>query len=79
MLAWAGPMPFISGPILKYAPWLYDILPWKLLIDFNTNRQLAFYVANGQPLPTVTPIIATALWCVLFTAVAIWRMSREEF
>ena len=79
MLAWAGPMPFISAPILKYAPWLYDVLPWKLLIDFNTNRQLAFYLANGQPLPTVVPIIATALWCVLFIAVAIWRMSREEF
>jgi hypothetical protein len=54
-------------------------MPWKLLIDFNTNRQLAIYVANGQSLPTVVPIIATALWCVLFTAVAIWRMSREEF
>jgi ABC-type transport system involved in multi-copper enzyme maturation permease subunit len=79
VLAWAGPMPFISAPIQKYAPWLYDVLPWKLLIEFDTNRQLAAYLANGQPLPTVTPIIATALWCVLFTAVAIWRMTREEF
>ncbi len=79
VLAWAGPMPFISAPIQKYAPWLYDVLPWKLLIDFNTNRPLAYYLANGRPLPTVVPIIATGLWCVLFTAVAIWRMSREEF
>ncbi|HSB66334.1 MAG TPA: ABC transporter permease subunit [Anaerolineales bacterium] len=79
VLAWAGPMPFLSEPIQKYTPWLYEIMPWKLLIDFNTNQQLAFYLANGQPLPTVTPIIATALWCVLFTIVAIWRMSREEF
>ena len=78
-LAWAGPMPFISTPIQKYAPWLYDILPWRLLIDFNTNQPLAYYLANSQPLPTVVPIIATALWCVLFTAVAIWRTSREEF
>jgi len=79
VLAWAGPMPFLSAPIQKYAPWLYDVLPWKMLIDFNTNQPLVKYLANGQPLPTVTPIIATALWCVLFTAVAIWRMSREEF
>jgi ABC-type transport system involved in multi-copper enzyme maturation permease subunit len=79
VLAWVGPMPFISDPILKYAPWLYEVMPWKLLIDFNTNQQLAVYVANGQPLPTVVPVIATALWCVLFTAVAIWRMSRDEF
>jgi ABC-2 type transport system permease protein len=79
VLAWGGPMPFISAPIQKYAAWLYDVLPWKLLIDFDTNQPLAQYLANGQPLPTVVPIIATALWCVLFTAVAIWRMTREEF
>ncbi|HSR32887.1 MAG TPA: ABC transporter permease subunit, partial [Anaerolineae bacterium] len=79
VLAWAGPMPFISAPIQKYAPWLYDVLPWKLLIDFNTNQPLAGYLANGRPLPTVLPIIATALWCVLFTAVATWRFRREEF
>jgi ABC-2 type transport system permease protein len=79
VLAWAGPMPFISDPIQKYASWLYDIMPWRMLIDFNTNQPLSVYLANGRPLPTVTPIIATALWCVLFTAVAIWRMSREEF
>jgi len=78
-LAWAGPVPFVSTPIQEYAPWLYDLMPWKLLIDFETNQPLAYYLANGQPLPTVLPIIATALWCVLFTAVAIWRMSREEF
>jgi len=78
-LAWAGPMPFISTPIQKYAPWLYDVMPWRMLIDFNTNQSLSVYLANGQPLPTVTPIIATALWCVLFAAVAIWRMNREEF
>ena len=79
VLAWSGPMPFISEPIQKYVPWLYDVLPWRLLIDFNYNQPLAGYLANGQPLPTVVPIIATALWCVLFTGVAIWRISREEF
>jgi ABC-type transport system involved in multi-copper enzyme maturation permease subunit len=79
VLAWSGPMPFISAPIQRYVPWLYDVLPWRLLIDFNTNRPLAGYLVNGQPLPTVVPIIATALWCLLFTGVAIWRMGREEF
>jgi len=79
VLAWAGPMPFLSAPIQKYAPRLYDVMPWNMLIDFSTFRPLAYYVANGRPLPAVLPIIATALWCVLFTAVAVWRMSREEF
>src|SRR5512136_427159 len=71
VLAWAGPMPLISTPIQTHAPWLYDVLPWRMLVDFNTNQPLAGYLANGRPLPTVVPLIATALWCVLFTAVAI--------
>jgi hypothetical protein len=33
----------------------------------------------GEPLPTLVPIIATALWCVLFTAIAFWRIRRVEF
>lgn len=78
-LAWVGPLPFLSVPIQKYVPWLYNVMPWRLLLDFDTNQPLAYYLANGQPLPTVVPIIATALWCVLFTAVTIWRVSREEF
>jgi len=79
VLAWAGPMPLLSAPIQKYAPWLYASCRGKLLIDFDTNRPLVLYLLKGRPLPTVVPIVATALWCVLFTAVAIWRMSREEF
>jgi hypothetical protein len=27
----------------------------------------------------VTPIVATALWCVVFTVVAVWRFNRDEF
>ncbi|PWB51388.1 MAG: hypothetical protein C3F13_13165 [Anaerolineales bacterium] len=78
VLAWSA-LPFVAGPIHQYAPWLYDILPWQLLIDFNFNQPLAAYLMNGQPLPTVVPIIATVLWCVLFVGVAIWRIGREEF
>ena len=33
----------------------------------------------GLPLPTVLPIVFTALWCVVFTALAVWRFGREEF
>jgi ABC-2 type transport system permease protein len=79
VLAWAGPMPFLSTPIQRYAPWLFDVLPWRMLIDFNTGQPLCMYLANGRPLPTVLPIIATAMWCVLFVAVAIWQFRKEEF
>lgn len=78
-LAWSGPMGFIAQPLQKYAPWLENIMPWRLMVDFSRNGPLAGYLALGKALPTVTPIIATALWCVLFVGVAIWQFSREEF
>ena len=61
---------------------LADVMPWRLLIALGQNGAipaLAAYMVQDQPLPTVAPIIATALWCVLFTGVAIWRFRREEF
>jgi ABC-type transport system involved in multi-copper enzyme maturation permease subunit len=54
---------------------LADVMPWRLLMDLGQTEA----ILQGQPLPTEAPIIATALWCVLFTGVAIWRMGREEF
>ena len=54
---------------------LADVMPWRLLMDLGQTEA----ILQGQPLPTAAPIIATALWCVLFTGVAIWRMGREEF
>jgi hypothetical protein len=59
-------------------PWLEDILPWKLISGIS-EPPLAGYMALGAPLPTVVPIIATILWCVVFTGVALWRIGREEF
>jgi ABC-2 type transport system permease protein len=79
LVDFTGLMQFIALPVQRYAPWLGDIMPWRLMIDFGTRGPLASYLAMGQPLPTVVPIIATALWCVLFIAVAIWRFRREEF
>jgi hypothetical protein len=79
LIAWAGPMQFIAQPIQKYVPWLEDILPWKLIAQIGIDPPLGAFLALGKPLPTVVPIIATAMWCVLFVGVAIWRISREEF
>ena len=60
---------------------LAEFMPWRLVIDTGNNALPALngYLLSGQPLPTVAPIIATALWCVLFTVVAFWRIRREEF
>ena len=78
-VAWSGPMQFIIQPMQKYAPWLENIMPWRLMVDFGRGGPLAGYLAMGQPLHTVVPIIATVLWCILFVGVAIWRIRREEF
>jgi len=79
LVAWSGPMQFIAQPMQKYAPWLDSIMPWRLMIDFGRSGPLAGYLALGTPLPTVVPIIATILWCVLFIVVTIWRFRQEEF
>ncbi|MBM3121774.1 MAG: hypothetical protein FJZ97_06270 [Chloroflexi bacterium] len=79
LVDFTGLMQFIALPVQKYIPWVNDIMPWKLTIDFANNGPLAGRLAVGAPLPTVVPIIATAAWCVLFVGVAIWRFRREEF
>ena len=61
---------------------LANVMPWRLLMDLGKNgaiQALGVYLLQGVPFPTVIPIIVTALWCVLFTGVAIWRICREEF
>jgi ABC-type transport system involved in multi-copper enzyme maturation permease subunit len=78
LIAWTGPMQILARPMEKYVSWLEDILPWKLISSFG-EPPLAGYLALGAKLPTMLPIIATILWCVLFVGVAIWRISREEF
>jgi hypothetical protein len=62
---------------------LAEFMPWVLVTPVGAGNgalpPLTGYLLSGQPLPTVAPIIATALWCVWFTAVAFWRIRREEF
>jgi hypothetical protein len=68
--------------MLPPSVWLADVMPWRLLIalgDHGVLPPLGGYLVQGVPLPTVAPIIATVLWCVLFVVVAIWRIRREEF
>ena len=79
LVAWSGPMKFIAQPLQQYVPWLDIVMPWRLLMPIGSDVSLAAYLAMGQPLPTVVPIIATVVWCVLFAGVAIWRFRREEF
>jgi ABC-2 type transport system permease protein len=50
------------------------VLPWTL-------KESAIGLVLGNELPAVwsIPVVATALWTVLFLGVALWRFGREEF
>jgi len=80
MILLAGLMPWSYDLVDKHVPWLLAVLPWDMLMLGGGGQvPLTALLALGRPLPTVTPIIGTAGWCVLFTIVAIWRFRREEF
>jgi len=64
--------------MLGIAPWLGAIMPWNLVTTLEYPA-LALAIAQGNPLPTATPLLATLAWCILFTLIAVWRFSREEF
>jgi ABC-2 type transport system permease protein len=67
--------------LVGVAPFTAEIMPWALTMPLGqtAGSSLALALALGQPLPSLTPIIATAVWCVVFTAVAVWRFNRDEF
>jgi ABC-2 type transport system permease protein len=59
----------------KFLPRTITLLtPWPI-------TTLAPALAQGEALPAeaMLPLIASALWTVLFVAVALWRFGREEF
>ena len=61
-------------------PILGKFLPWNLVMDLGPQQPaLAVAAAQGLPLPTVTPIIGTAVLIIVFISLALWRFQREEF
>ena len=56
-----------------------DFTPLAFIMDMPDKRSLAQLAMQGQPLGTITPIVMTVVWCMLFVAVAIWRFGRVEF
>jgi ABC-2 type transport system permease protein len=66
--------------VMRLAPWLVQFMPWLIIIPAGQNTlSLAMLAMQGLPLPTTTPIYATAIWIVIFVGVALWRFGREEF
>jgi ABC-2 type transport system permease protein len=58
--------------LMQLAPALAQVMPWAIVIPAgDAPSALANLAMLGQPLPTVTPIIATVLWIVIFIGVAL--------
>jgi ABC-2 type transport system permease protein len=64
--------------ILGYVGDAAYLLPW-LLVPSGSAPGLAVEVMRSQPLSTITPIVATIVWIVVFVGVALWRFGRDEF
>lgn len=75
------PMIMVFGNNLTgLLPWLGKVMPWNLVMDLGPDRPaLAVLLAQGQPLPTIVPIIGTASLTIIFIAVTLWRFQTEEF
>jgi ABC-2 type transport system permease protein len=65
---------------VEVAPWLADFMPWSLTSAVSATRPaMGVSLVLGQPIPTLMPLIATVIGCLVFTLIAIWRFQKEEF
>ena len=69
---------FAAMFLMGYVGDLALLTPW-MIIPSNSFQGLSIEVMLGQPLYSVTPLVATALWSIVFVGVALWRFEREEF
>jgi len=70
----------LIGPtILGSLPVFGEFTPWSFFVPVTEGVPAGLAVALGQPLASVTPIICTVLWSILFIIVALIRFEREEF
>ncbi len=60
-------------------PFLMTIGPFGFTVPAGDSPSLSMALALGLPVTSVTPIVFTALWSVLFIAITLWRFQREEF
>jgi ABC-2 type transport system permease protein len=68
---------FVAG----IAPWTLEIMPWGLT-NAGSGNASASSIAVAMVLSrsfSITPIVATLVWCVLFVVIALWRFNRDEF
>lgn len=66
----------LGGMFFKdmFPPVLVNFTPWQV-------GDIGAAIALDMPLPDnwYVPVVATAIWTVALTVIALWRFSREEF
>ena len=68
-----------SVQILKLSSGLAQIMPWNLTTSSGPgNPSLGLALVQGLQMPSLAPLFATVLWCLLFTGIALWRFNQEE-
>jgi ABC-2 type transport system permease protein len=71
---------FLAQMVLNVMPQLGQVTPWTIMYPMGQDTpSLAQQALLGQPLPSILPIIASVIWCIVFVAAAIWRFRKEEF
>lgn len=51
----------------------------KLLLGLLYLNLIFYFCLTLMPGYAALPVVATALWCLLFAALSVWRFQREEF
>jgi len=70
----------VGGPVLvPMIPFLNKITPWAFFLPITEDMPSGLALALGQPVSSITPVVSTALLCLIFIAVTILRFQREEF
>ena len=65
--------------VLRFSSGLAEIMPWNLTTSLSAGKPaLGLMLIQGLPLPSLTPLFATVLWCLLFTCISLWRFNQEE-
>jgi ABC-2 type transport system permease protein len=66
--------------LMGFAPALAQIMPWGITMPLDASGlPMANVVIDGLPLANPLPVIATAVWIVIFVGVSLWGFRREEF
>jgi ABC-type transport system involved in multi-copper enzyme maturation permease subunit len=77
------PMALLFGYqfVVGLAPWTLEVTPWGLT-NAGSGSGLATSATVAMALGrsfSITPIIATLLWCVVFVIIGVWKFNRDEF